>query len=151
MFQDVVDSNGNTILPFEYSKIEKASDSYILIEKKQGSSKCNGLLDYNLKEVMPLQYDTIILLQNDYIINKGTLYGPDFSIILEGYSSIVQCPDGKFILCQKKKQGWYKYVDQFGLADVNGEILFPCYASEAKKDKDGNVKFSVETLDLCAI
>lgn len=146
LFQGVVDNNGNTILPFEYSKIERISDRYILIVKKRGRLEYNGLLDCDFNEVIPLQYDSIIPLQNGFIIKKDTLYGPDLSIILEGYYSIVQCPDGKFILCQKKKQGWYKSVDQFGLADENGEILFPCYASEAKKDKDGNVKFSVETL-----
>jgi len=146
LFQGIVDNNGNTILPFEYSKIEKISDRFILIERIRGKSKYNGLLDCNLKEVMPLQYDTITPLQNGCIIRKGTLYGPDLSIILDGYSSIMQCTDGKLILCQEKKQGWYKYIKQFGLADENGEILFPCYASESKKDKDGNVKFSVETL-----
>ncbi len=147
LIQGVVDNNGNTILPFEYSKIEKISERYIIIEKTQGRSRYYGLLDCDFNEVMPLQYDTISSLQNGYFIRKGTLYNSDLSIILDDYSSIESCPDGKLILCQREKQGWYKHVDKYGLADENGIILFPCYASELKRDKDGNVKFSVISLE----
>ena len=146
LFIGVVDSLGIIILPFEYSKIEKISDRYISIERLQGKYRYYGILNNNFEEVVPLNSEPITPLENGYIIQNGTLYDPSFTVILEGYSSIEQCPDGKYILCKRNKQGWYDYVSKYGLADETGKVLFPCIASKIIKGEDGNADFSVESL-----
>ncbi len=146
LFIGVVDSLGNIILPFEYSKIEKISDRYISIERLQGKYRYYGILNNNFEEVVPLNSEPITPLENGYIIQNGTLFDPSFTVILEGYNSIEQCPDGKYILCKRNKQGWYDYVSKYGLADETGKVLFPCIASNIIKGEDGNADFSVESL-----
>ena len=146
LFFGVVDSLGNTILPFEYTKIERFSDNYISIEQVQGKDRYYGLMNSNFEEVVPLTSEPVTPLENGYVIRNGTLYDTSFSVILEGYNSIEQCADGKYILCMTNKQGWYNYINKYGLADETGKVLFPCFASKIIKGDDGNVDFSVESL-----
>lgn len=146
LFMGVVDSHGNSILPFEYAKIERFSDKYISIEQLQGKDRYYGLLNNNFEEVVPLNLVPVTPLENGYVIRNGTLYDPSFSVVLKGYNSIEQCPDGRYLLCMTNKQGWYNYVNKYGLADETGKVLFPCIASKIIKGDDGNVDFSVESL-----
>lgn len=146
LFCGVVDNLGNIILPFEYSNIEKFSENFIRIEQIRGKEKYFGLLNSEFCEVMPMGIEPLIPLNNGCIIRNGTLYNSDFSVILDGYFSIKLCPDGNYILCKKTENLWYSNF-KYGLADETGNILFPCYASKAVQDDDGNVKISVENLN----
>ena len=146
LFCGVVDNYGNIILPFEYSNIEKFSEKFIHIEQIRGKEKYFGLLDSEFNEVMPMGTEPFIPQNNGRVIRNGTLYNSDFSVILDGYFSIKQCPDGNYILCKKIENLWNSNF-KYGLADGTGNILFPCYATKSVQDDDGNVKFSVENLN----
>lgn len=142
----IIDSDGNTILPFEYSKLERISDRFISIVKKESRHSYYGILDNTLNVVFPLSSATITFLQNGNIIRSGILYRSDLSVLLEGFSSIEFCPDGKYILCKNIKEGWHN-SSKYGLADSDGNIIFPCIASTPTKGTNGNADFIIRNLD----
>lgn len=146
LFYGIVDNNGNSILPFEYSQIEKVSSQYILIEKTNSRYKEYGLMDISLNLVMPMGMNSISVLNNGKIIRKGTLYNPDLTMVLDGYEEIEQCPDGCYLLSKRVSLGWYKSVKRYGLADESGNILFPCIATNKIVNKKGNVDYHSEIL-----
>jgi hypothetical protein len=146
LFYGVVDASGDTVLPFRYSKIERFSEKYISVEEKDGSTLYNGLMDNSFNMVMPMKTAQITVLPNGAILREGTLYDSNLKALLVGYDSIEPCPDGKYILCKRISSGWYKSYNKYGLADETGNILFPCVALQAVKNKNDNVDYIVEYL-----
>lgn len=146
LYYGIVDDNGHSILPFEYSKIKKISSRYILIEKINSHYKDYGLMDYSLNLVMPMDIHSIAVLSNGYFIRNGTLYDSNLTVVLEGYDSIEQSPDGCYILSQRISLGWFKSAITYGLADESGHILFPCFATKKIVNKEGNADFHSKIL-----
>ena len=146
LFYGVVDASGDTVLPFRYSKIERFSEKYISVEEKDGSTLYNGLMDNSFNMVMPMKTAQITVLPNGAILREGTLYDSNLKALLVGYDCIEPCPDGKYILCKRISSGWYKSYNKYGLADETGNILFPCVALQAVKNKNDNVDYIVEYL-----
>ena len=142
----IVDAIGNSIVPFGYSKIERFSDNYLLIEATHNCLKRYGLMDNNLEFVLPLDTAEIEKMPNGCLLRNGSLYNSNLTKMLTGYSSIEPCPDGNYILSQKIRDGW-KTSYQYGLADKSGSIIFPCISPEMVKNEEGNVDLLSERLD----
>jgi hypothetical protein len=147
LYYGVVDTNGNNLLPYEYSNIERLSDKFICLTKKESSYYHYGIMDNSFNIVIPFSSEKIVSFPNGHFFRDGQLYDTSLSILLRGYKSIELCPDGNYILCKKVEIGWYKYNSQYGLSDDEGNILFPCIASKKKKDKKGNTSYNVKILD----
>lgn len=121
----LVDKNFKELLPFEYSSIRVSGHPGLLIVKK--GTLC-GLMDHNLKWVLPPTYPVISLFENGYAAYSDTsnLYG---AINAKGkvtakpqYQTVYRIPKTSTALAVVKLPG----NDNTGLADLaTGKMIIP--------------------------
>ena len=142
----IVDGEGNTLLPFEYSKIERYSDQFISIEQWKNNSVHHGLLDNSLEMALPLSPLKMTILQNGSIVRGCTLYNTQFKELVKGFAFLELCPNGKYIIGYTYSLDAYRNVRYYGIIDDEGKTLFPCIAPQVVKDSEGNVAFEIKHL-----
>ena len=130
----IVDVKGNVRLPYEYEKLSCSYFNKCFLAKKNGKY---GVFTYDLKELLPFEFDNICFFHNFIIIQKGDfvgLYDYNGKEVLspEKYSYINPVTDKLYIVA---KDG-YK-----GIISNDGTVLF--YGVYEDIDYIGNDCFRV--------
>lgn len=161
MVYGITDCNNNIVLPFEYNKISKLSDKYLLVGKRVGRTTFNrdklvfayetlyALFDKELQLCLPFAKGEIKLLSNGCIFRDNIVYDKELKAKLQGFSSIEVCPDGNIILQKTNTSGWgwsLRKETYYGLANTQAQLIFPLVGKRIVKNADGNIE--INTVEL---
>lgn len=113
----IMSVNGDVLVSFQYTELQKLQSGYFL-GKKSGKS---GILDKSGKIKVPFQYDDLVEFDDEqelFIANENQIIDIHNKIVLSGYDNLVPVyyNHEKFIVCKNKK---------YGIVDIHNKTLLP--------------------------
>jgi outer membrane protein assembly factor BamD (BamD/ComL family) len=132
----LIDIDGNEIIPFEYQEIIIGGKNELIVNKggglrySEGGSYVSGgrwgVVDFSHKVKVPLIYDEVSLIENNYIVRKGAKIG-EYNEMIGGKYGVINSENKLLIPIT------YDYIDPYS----SNELIFVSTGCNFFNEGDG--------------